>query len=521
MKAVRPSFYLLVSLSILLAACAPVSTPAGGEPPVPGSSSEAAPTPTALSPVNVLAGPPMEIGSRYPSVDGNTWLAVPAGQFVMGHGGPDNPVHNVTLSDYWIQAGKVTNRMFRFCEGVGQCTQPSLRDNPGYTDPYRSNEPVVGVDYAQAEAYCKFIGGRLPTEAEYEKAASWDALHNAQRIYPWGDAKPSCDLLNGNNCVGKPTDVTLYQQGQSPYFVLDMSGNVFEWVADWYKPDYYLSSELQDPLGPNSGTNRSVRSSAFDSGNNQAASANRFYSRPGDHRDNLGFRCVTEDPTKFAPFCEQIAVYGDGPAGGGQGGIPGLQCPSVDVSEQPQDCGEQTSGHTPTIVTFQSSDPGAVPQGMGGCTQLNPPFPAKYSCNNPANAYIKAYCTYSDPGPAHCAAHYNLNTGTGVCEWDGSGATGGECPPGYVIDDVNHCCTVGPGSGIDYPLCPAGYSPVEGPPGAFKCLPGDDPGHVEDGLSVSFQQCFPGGGGCPPPPGGCGVNYAWDPSICACVCNGC
>jgi len=530
MKRFQFRFHLVMLFLILLAACAPAATPTGGEtqaapasqePESSSSSSSGESASTPLAPVS-LEGPPMAVGSKIASVDGNTWVAVPAGEFLMGHGGPDNPEHIVNLSDYWIYAAKVTNRMYEYCVNAGKCSVPSLRDNPGFPDPRRSNEPVAGVDYSQGEAYCQFVGGRLPTEAEWEKAARGPDGN----IYPWGDAAPACDWWNGSDCVGKTTDVTEYPQGQSYYEALDMSGNAFEWVADWYKADYYGSSPVEDPLGPTGGTNRSVRSSAFNSGNNQAASANRFYSRPEDHRDNLSFRCVTEDPTHFAPFCEQVALYGDGPAGGAQGGIPGLECPTVSVSEDPQeDCGEQTSGHTPTIVTFQASDPSAVvppgPQGMGGCTQLNPPYPAKYSCDNSANAYIKASCTFSDPGPAQCAAGYNLNAGTGICEWQGALAEGEGCPEGYEYDRVNLCCTAVPGSGSDYPLCPAGYSLTLDPgDGKYKCMPGNNPAYVDDGLSVSFQQCFPGGGGqgCTVDPSSCAYPYcSFDPKACKCV----
>lgn len=521
MKRFQSIFHLALLFLILLGACAPATTPVPTQAPppeaseVPASSSSSSEGVSSPTPVLSLEGPPMAVGSKFTYIDGSILVAVPAGEFIMGHGGPDNPEHKVSLSEFWIYAAKVTNRMYGLCVNAAKCSAPNGKDNPGFLDPYRSNEPAVGVDYAQAEAYCEFVNGRLPTEAEWEKAARGPEGN----LYPWGDAAPSCDLLNSNNCVGKTTDVTQYPQGMSFYEALDMSGNAFEWVADWYKPDYYGVAPLEDPTGPAGGTNRSVRSSAFNSGNNQAASANRFYSRPGDHRDNLGFRCVVEDPTYYAPFCEQIALYGDGPASGAQGGIPGLECPTVSVSEQLQDCGEQTSGTSPTIVTFNSSDPSAVPQGVGACTELNPPFPAKYLCDDPTTASIQALCTYSDPGPAHCAAHYELNAGTGICEWDGSGTTGEQCPDGYEFDRTSLCCAAIPGAGQDYPLCPAGYSAVEGPPGVFKCLPGDDPGYVQDSLSLSFKDCTPGGGNsCTVDPKSCSYPFcSFDPNACKCV----
>jgi hypothetical protein len=152
---------------------------------------------------------------------------------------------------------------------------------------------------------------------------------------------------------------------------------------------------------------------------------------------------------------------------------------------------------------------------MGACTQLNPPFPAKYRCDDPATASIKAFCSYSDPGPAHCADHYVLDGDT--CVWDGSGTTGEQCPDGYQYDAANLCCTALPGSGQDYPLCPAGYSPVEGPPGVFKCLPGDDPGYVQDSLPLSFNQCTPG---CSIGPSDCQYpNCHFNPNTCSCTAD--
>jgi len=205
----------------------------------------------------------MEVGSFYTYVDGAILAAVPGGPFLMGYNNYfDSKEHTVTLSDFWIYSTKVTNRMYAYCVRMGKCTVPDGRDDPSFDDPLHSNNPVVGVTWYQASEYCAFVGGRLPTEAEQEKTARGPDGN----IYPWGDAAPSCDRLNNSDCIGTTTDVTQYPSGQSYYEAMDMSGNAFEWDADWYKLDYYSNAPAQDPLGPLSGVERSVRASAFNSG---------------------------------------------------------------------------------------------------------------------------------------------------------------------------------------------------------------------------------------------------------------
>jgi formylglycine-generating enzyme required for sulfatase activity len=147
-------------------------------------------TETVLPPKNTepptlvaASGPDMEVGSTYFYVDGTTLVAVPAGEFLMGADGKDNGEHAVTLNDYWIYSTKVTNQQFALCETLGKCTSPNLEDNPNYKDYSRSNDPVVGVTYNQAVAYCSFVHGRLPTEAEWEKSAR----NPDGSLYPWGD----------------------------------------------------------------------------------------------------------------------------------------------------------------------------------------------------------------------------------------------------------------------------------------------------------------------------------------------
>jgi formylglycine-generating enzyme required for sulfatase activity len=521
-----------MALLIVAAACAPAATPVPTDTPTPAAAEPPTDTPTlvtvptepgptaTLTPVP-LTGPPMEVGSKYVIFDLSTVIAVPnQGPYLMGHGGTDNPVHEVTVSDFWIYQAKVTNRQYALCEAAGKCLPPNPCTEPtcaggnrAYTDPKRSNDPVVAVDWARAEAYCTWVGGRLPTEAEWEKAAAWDEAKKEHRIYPWGDKAPNCDLENFGLCKGTTTDVTTHPLGISYYEGLDFSGNAYEWVADWYLSTYYGQSPVEDPQGPELGTKRSIRSTAYNAPGYSTEAAARYRDDPKAHRNDLGFRCVVEDPTQYAPMCEQTALYGSGPGGGGPGPVPSPSCPTVSINQFQLECNNMAST---TNVIFNSSDPAAiVDPGTCGTHYDLAPFPEGYNCNAPTNVSIKAFCVYSDPGPATCATHYNLNPGTGICEWDGTGAINPECPDGYEFDEENQCCTVDPGGSANYPLCPPGYSPVEGPPGTFKCLPGSDPGFVQQVVGVNIKACEgPGDGG-----DGCNLTcqYGMPQGQCCCL----
>jgi formylglycine-generating enzyme required for sulfatase activity len=251
-------------------------------------------TPTVV-PID-LAGPDIAVGLTYAYANDTLLAAVPAGEFTMGHGGTDNPVDQVWLKDFWISRTKVTNKQYASCVSLGYCTPPDAQDNPAYTDASKSDNPVVGVSYDQAVTYCAFMNARLPTEAEWEKAARGPQAN----IYPWGNGAPSCNLLNFNNCIRTTTNVNLYLQGKSYYGALDMEGNAFEWVADWYDPNYYQTASSTNPLGPDSGKSRSVRSSSYQSTADQVAASMRFFALPSDHRPDLGFRCAVDQPSPQA-----------------------------------------------------------------------------------------------------------------------------------------------------------------------------------------------------------------------------
>ena len=164
---------------------------------------------------------------------------------------------------------------------AGACSEPN---NTRWNDLAYAEHPVVNVNWDQANAYATWAGGRLPTEAEWEKACRG----TDGRIYPWGDEPPTAELANFANNVGDTTPVGSYPNGASPYGALDMAGNVWEWTADWYAADYYANSPPANPPGPATGDVRVVRGGAFDYNENDVRCAARDDCYPnydvGDHR---------------------------------------------------------------------------------------------------------------------------------------------------------------------------------------------------------------------------------------------
>ncbi len=233
-----------------------------------------------------------------PTVTG--MVSVPAGEFTMGsENGFDNekPVHTVYLDAYRIDQTELTNAQYKQCVEVGKC-QPPSETNSFTRDSYYGNSqydnyPVIYVSWNDAQEYCQWAGKRLPTEAEWEKAARGPLTSSGDaRAYPWGNEWDAAKA-NVENKVGDTTQVGNYPAGASPYGALDMAGNVWEWVADWYDKAYYSNSPRENPKGPASGEFKALRGGAFLNARDLARAAYRLNNRPSyRHHGDLGFRCA-------------------------------------------------------------------------------------------------------------------------------------------------------------------------------------------------------------------------------------
>lgn len=230
-------------------------------------------------------------------------VVVPEGVFIRGTDYPqsdESPARNITLDQFFISKTEVTNEQFAtfLNDGNGNYYDGNMQigDSAGVFWPYQGwgNHPVVYVDYDAATAYATWAGGRLPTEAEWEKAArGTDA-----RIYPWGN-----EWFDGYADVGRGDDastqaVGLIPEGASPYGALDMGGSVWEWCSDWYDPLYYAStinySPNVNPTGPPGPVDlyyvRVIRGGSFVQSSLEARCSNRYYATPNTREMDLGFR---------------------------------------------------------------------------------------------------------------------------------------------------------------------------------------------------------------------------------------
>ncbi len=250
------------------------------------------PTPAA-TPLPTPAGAEQTLVSP---ADGMTLIYIPAGEFLMGSTKFDRdletnevPQRAVALDAYWISQTQVTNAMFARCAAAGACQySASSETNPRYQDPAYADHPVVYVSWQAAQAYCAWSGGRLPTEAEWEKAARGAGGQK----YAWGDSSPASDTVNAGNAAGDTTPVGAYPQGASPYGVLDMGGNVREWVWDWYDPYYYQYAAGSNPAGPAAGEKKVLKGASYSDAYRFARPANRLAHDPASPGVNRGFRCV-------------------------------------------------------------------------------------------------------------------------------------------------------------------------------------------------------------------------------------
>jgi formylglycine-generating enzyme required for sulfatase activity len=220
-------------------------------------------------------------------------VLVPAGEFTMGGDSMDNPRHPVYLDTFYMDKYEVTtSRYARFLQATGR-QLPFKWSEAGLVS--HGDRPVIGVTWEDADAYCRWAGTRLPTEAEWEKAARG----TDGREYPWGNEAPTPRHANFNKCCewkgyGVLAIVGSLEAGRSPYGIYDLAGNVSEWVADWYDKASYKYELDRNPKGPADGEEKVVRGGSWFDGGPLQRSALRSRSYPSAPSTDRGFRCAKD-----------------------------------------------------------------------------------------------------------------------------------------------------------------------------------------------------------------------------------
>ncbi len=426
--------YTLI-FTFILSACGAGPTPivivVTATPPPPTEVLIVEPTATQILAPIALAGP--QSGETMEWIDGSTLIYVPPGEFLMGDGGFDAPIHKVTLDGFWIYQTKVTNRMFAQCVAVGSCTPPKDElGGPVYSNPQYANHPVVGVMWDQAQAYCGWSQGQLPTEAQWEKAARGLSGNS----YPWGNDEPACDLLNYGYCSGRTSEVDTFSIGLSPYGLYDMAGNVFEWVSDWYGEAYYKDAPTVNPTGPESGDSRVIRGSSFETDPEFVNSSVRHHAAQVYHSRDIGFRCAVPQPKLFAPYCQLQAFIPSGV-------IVSNGCELPDASVGGQYCAAGTSLATVKIPSGSIYD---VAKGLK-CVEAVVDSQRILTCVGPPIQEATNEITVCNPTCSNspdvtgalstCESGYTLNPAANACNYTpilGQVGVAG-CPVGYKLMD--------------------------------------------------------------------------------------
>ena len=508
-------------------------------------------------------------------------VSVRTGEFNMGSSDEDLnaredefPQHRLRMNGFLIYSQEVTNLMYQQCVADEGCSPPAIdEDGPSkfYLDPLYGDNPLVGVDWFQARAYCQWANARLPTEAEWE----YTARANTEFLYPWGDQTPDYEKanfggLNNERFPEEPQtdDVDLHKPGESPWEARDMAGNVMEWVADWYDPAYYEISPPANPQGPGDDkglTEKVVRGGGWNSSPEDLRAAARFALDPLSTRDDLGFRCIPLGEKRArAPFCVDSGVPfcvppgrpGDGP---GDEECEPLTPPTLRVGVGCRDENGQldvivhSDAHADDVSAMfgnnayncvQFEEGVMVCSGPAQTEGLNWTFELCVTANGQSGAAPgpPQLVTYNaaaappqntliafnpNPSPANILVTYNSQRAL-----YGGGEYDPRCPNGGIFNEDTGLCE----RGEEDDLCPEGWVFTNVSP--YVCQP-DDPGDCPEGTTFVMTDrggfCEPGDNrdcpegwtfdvrteSCLPPDSGdgefCAEGYAFDQDANCCV----
>lgn len=247
----------------------------------------------------LIKGFNISIGSPAPTIqtmprtiigkDGKEMILILAGEFIMGEGGN---AHKVYLDSFYIDRYPVTNAEYKkFLDATNQ-QSPYYWTN-GKIPQGKENHPVADVSWQDANDYAHWAGKQLPTEAQWEKAASWDDIKKEKRAYPWGKDFDASKCNTSESGIKDTTPVGKYSpHGDSPYGISDMAGSVFEWCTDWYDEDYCKNSPQRNPKNETPGQDRVVRGGSWVTNMGAACTAFRYYLNWSGRGSYSGFRYV-------------------------------------------------------------------------------------------------------------------------------------------------------------------------------------------------------------------------------------
>lgn len=299
-------FLSALLLMLILSGCI-MQTPI--EPAQPAVDEEVEVIPTdVVEPISEVPAEPVEEPVEFVVPEG--MVLIPATEYMMGCDPEHNngygcafdelPLHMVSLSAFAIDIYEVTNEQYAACVAAGACEAPIVLSSQAHEDYYENPEyanfPVVNVNWSDAQTYCTWAGKRLPTEAEWELAARG----TTPKAYAWGDETPDCSKANIYNnssmsdCVGDTVAVGSYPNGVSEFGVMDVTGNVWEWVADSYIEDYYSMSPTENPFADEDNQVRTVRGGGWAANWMAARVSSRAYDLSFYSGADLGFRCAMD-----------------------------------------------------------------------------------------------------------------------------------------------------------------------------------------------------------------------------------